>query len=209
MQRDPWEQQESEPSEAFAAFADYRDQPPHRRRRLKGLKNKDGEEYNYYSLRNWNNIYHWKERAAAWDREMDRQAREFLILQRQTSALRHFDLTNEMLGILEAKIATMQTPEAIAALTPRDVKDWLAIAVQTQRLSLDMSTQISENREGEVQDATEAMRQLLQNPAAAQKVAELGDMLLNEHPRSEPHDGRTAPTHLRIVESAEPGGEAE
>jgi hypothetical protein len=207
-EREPWEQQASEPPLAFSAFAMFRDQGPGRRQ-LKGLKDANGTAFSYHSLRNWHNIYHWRERCARWDAEMDKQARERLLFERQVTALRHFDLTARMLDILDAKIATMNTPEQIAAMNPRDVKDWLAIAVQTQRLSMDMATHINESREGEAQDATAAVRDLLKRPDAVQMAAQLGDMLLNEHPRSEPVQSRTTGTHLHLVESVEPRDEAE
>lgn len=190
---------------AFAAFAAYRDLGPSSKRPLKGLKDANGVEFNYHSVRNWHNIYHWRERARRWDQEMDRQARERLLFERGVTAERHFDLARRLLDKIETRLETLKPEE----LNPRDIKDWLAVAAPLQRLSMEMSTQISETREGDAQDATNAVRDLLKNPAAAQIASQLGDMLLNEHPRPEPVQSRADRAHLHVVESAQPGDEAE
>lgn len=212
VQRDPWEQQDSEGPNAFLAFSAYRDFGPKRTYQLAAQRC----DVSIHTIRTYAYNHSWKPRVDAWDREMDKQARERLLMERGVTAARHFDVANKMLDLVEKRVDAMADQEnGFMLLQARDLKEWLAIIAPLQRLSMEMSTAINETREGEAQSATDAVRAMLENPDAAAKMAELGgilhggEMVISEHTRSEPVQPRTTGTHLHIVESSEPGGEAE
>lgn len=212
VHRDPWEQQDSEGPAAFLAFSAYRDLGPKRSYQL--AAERAGITLN--TLRTYAYNHTWKPRVDAWDREMDKQARERLLLERGITAARHFDIANKMLDLVEKRVDAMANQDnGFMLLQARDLKEWLAIIAPLQRLSMEMSTAINETREGEAQTATDAVRALLLNPDAAAKAAELGGMLhggevvLSEHTRPEPVQPRTTGTHLHLVESDQSGGETE
>lgn len=203
--RDPWEQQDGETATLFNAFSIYRNL---------GLKRKLTEvakelDISYQTVCRWSSEWGWRERVTAWDREMDREARERLKLEQGVTAARHFDVANKMLDLVEMKVDDLFADDKWKSLQPRDVKEWLAVLTPIQRLSMDMATSISESRESDAQDANDALRELLANPDAAQKAAELGEMLVSEYTRSEPTQPRTTGAHLYVVESDQPRDETE
>ena len=67
-----WEQQPGESAKAFEAFAAYRDMGAERSlRKLTQQLHK-----NLTTIRDWSVKWNWQERVRAYDRELDRQARE-------------------------------------------------------------------------------------------------------------------------------------
>lgn len=205
VHRDPWEQQDGESAALFNAFSTYRNFGLKRKLRMVA----DELNISINTVQRWSSEWGWRERVTAWDREMDREARERLKLEQGVTAARHFDVANKMLDLVEMKVDDLFADDKWKSLQPRDVKEWLAVLTPIQRLSMDMATHINENREGEAQDANDTLRALLANPDAAQKVAELGEMVVSEHTRPESTQPRAAGTHLYVVESDQPGDETE
>lgn len=86
----PWERQAGEGDKAWAAFVAFRDLGP--RRTVVAALRSEGK--NPGSLRRWEkwaSQFHWRERARAWDAEVDRRSREAQVQAREDMARRHIE----------------------------------------------------------------------------------------------------------------------
>ena len=109
----PWEQQPGESARAFGAFCVYRDLGPRRtlraaaasfyRRTAAALKRQ---------LEKWSSAFRWVERAAAWDRHLDAEARQAQETARREMAERH---------AREARALQAKALERLRALRPEEL----------------------------------------------------------------------------------------
>lgn len=102
---EPWERQNGETAKAYAAFCAYRDLGPDRSIR------KAGEMLgkNQTTLEQWSAKNSWGERAAKWDDEQDRIARQEQLAEIKRMRKRHADLATAML--VKAAKALQRLPE--------------------------------------------------------------------------------------------------
>ena len=123
----PWERQKGETEQAFEAFVIYRDL---------GLKRSNHEVCQRLSksrqlISRWKSRYEWDERVRAYDNEMERQAHAEAVKNLKDMTKRH------------TKIAVQMQKEALGALeehmTPRDIKEYIKIATELERLNRSVS----------------------------------------------------------------------
>ena len=106
----PWERQKGETEQAFEAFAIYRDL---------GLKSK----------------YGWDERVRAYDNEMERQAHAEAVKDLKDMTKRHTKIAVQM----QKKALEALEKLKVEDMTPRDIKEYIKIATELERLNRSVS----------------------------------------------------------------------
>lgn len=137
---DPWERQEGETPKAYAAFCVYRDLGPSRSCRETAEKlGKSQKNIQLFSAKN-----HWVERAAKWDEEQDRIARQEQIKEIKKMRKRHADLATAML--IKAAKALQRIPDD--EIRASDVSRMVDTASRLERISRGDSETVVEERDG-------------------------------------------------------------
>lgn len=129
----PWEKQKGESSKAFAAFAIYRDMGPER----STAKVAHACGKNKSLIDRWCKRDRWVERAIAWDMEQDRLKQQAMAEEIKAMAERHARLASAYLSKLVHRLQSIKPEE----LSPRDMAQWLDVAVKVERLSRGASTE--------------------------------------------------------------------
>ena len=162
---DPWERQQGESSKAYAAFSVYRDMAAIERSVSKVARkcNKNAS-----LLNRWSAIHKWVSRAAAWDNEVDRRAREDLIKGVTSMRQRHVDIASEML--VRATCALKRIPDDKISMA--DIARAVDVAAKLERLSRGVTTEYTDNK-------TEIAGKVVieSNPYEAMSTEELRELL--------------------------------
>lgn len=145
-----WERQRGESVRAFHAFTLYRDLPPRERslRRVAGLLYGDTRATNGRRksvpgrIQAWATRWSWAERAAAWDAELERHARNAAIEAIEEMRRRH---AQEAVALQERALKRLREmrPEE---LSPRDVLLFIVEAAKLERMSRGEPETVTENR---------------------------------------------------------------
>jgi hypothetical protein len=127
-----WERLAGESSAAYAAFRAYRDYGPDRNIRKAAETTATGTgkaEKRYRTWRGWAAQFRWRERAADYDRYLDRlkQTETRKTIEEQGRA--HRMVTGKMLQVVTKKLDLMNPED----LTQGAVKEWVETAVRTER----------------------------------------------------------------------------
>ncbi|MDR2376725.1 MAG: hypothetical protein LBD96_09850 [Treponema sp.] len=127
-----WERLPGETSAAYGAFCAYRDYGPERniRRALETAGNEAGRCGKRYGMwRAWAAQFRWRERAADYDRYLDRlkqtERRKTIEAREET----HRAVTGKMLAAVEKKLDLMDP----ADLTQGTVTEWVQAAIRADR----------------------------------------------------------------------------
>ena len=129
----PWEQQPRESARAFGAFCAYRDLGPRRTIRAAALK--------FYGrstaavLRQcstWSYTFQWVERASAWDRHLDAEARQAQEVARREMAERQAREARALQAKAVERLRALRPEE----LGPADVLRYFVEAAKLERLAL-------------------------------------------------------------------------
>lgn len=140
----PWERLENESSVNFEAFAIYRDMG--RERSLSKVAERLNKSETL--MGRWSGKYDWVKRAAAWDDEQDRIARE--IAQKEQAEeikkmrRRHAALAKKMLDTADAALDAFDLDD----IKPSDVGRLVDIASKLERISLGDAGEVVEERDG-------------------------------------------------------------
>lgn len=137
---EPWERQEDETDKAFEAFAIYRDME---RRTTRGVASQLSKSVALISR--WSSTHEWVKRAAAWDAERDRIARQEQIDEIKKMRKRHADLASAML--VKAARALQRIPED--EIKAGDVSRMVDTAAKLERVSRGDAETVIEERQGE------------------------------------------------------------
>jgi hypothetical protein len=133
-----WERLAGESGMAYAAFCVYRDYGPDRNIRKAvetALAEKDGEagtdkvEKRYRMWRAWAAQFRWRERAADYDRYLDRLKQTELRKTIEEQGKVHRLVTGKMLQVVTKKLEMMNP----ADLTQSMVTEWVETAIRTDR----------------------------------------------------------------------------
>lgn len=139
-QPDPWERLESESSKAYEAFCIYRDLGINRSiAKVVQILGKSKA-----LLEGWSSKHDWVERAAAWDSEQDRVARQQQLDDIKKMRKRHASLAEAML--LKASKALLIIPED--EIKAGDVSRMVDIASKLERISRGDVGDVIEERDG-------------------------------------------------------------
>jgi hypothetical protein len=166
-----WEQHPEESSKAFAAFASYRNLPANTRsidaawRRVRSTELDAHDPQQFLELkalpttrapktwRDWSARFGWVSRAAAWDAELDRQARQRLVADHKAMLEKHRTLGAGLL----AKAAEALTSMAASELEPRDVIGAIRVGVTVERQAFEIpevhqhQVQVEQRHSGAIQ----------------------------------------------------------
>jgi hypothetical protein len=129
----PWEQQPGESARAFGAFCAYRDLGPRR-----SLRAAAAAFYGRAStarerqLDKWSHAFRWVERANAWDRHLDAEARRIQEEVRREMAERHVKEARALQAKAVERLRSLRPEE----LGPADLLRYLVEAAKLERLAL-------------------------------------------------------------------------
>ena len=127
-----WERLKGESSGAFAAFCIFRDLGLERNiRKAVDSIEKDGgkREGRYRVWRNWSTQFRWRERAADFDRYIEKLKQEEVRKTIEAQGEMHRAVTGKMLDVVKKKLDTMNPEE----LTQGNVTEWASMAIKAER----------------------------------------------------------------------------
>lgn len=136
----PWEPVENESSKNYEAFCIYRDMGTQRSLSKVAKKLKKSETL----MGRWSGQFNWVERAAAWDSEQDRIARQKQIEDIKKMRKKHADLAVDML--VKAAKALKIIPED--EIKPADISRMVETASKLERISRGDVGDVIEERDG-------------------------------------------------------------
>jgi hypothetical protein len=137
---EPWERQKGESAKAYEAFSEYRDMGARRSIAKVAEKLQKSNQL----LGRWSRNHEWVKRAAAWDAEQDRIARQNQIEEIKKMRKRHTDLASAML--VKAARALQRIPEDEIKAT--DVSRMVETASKLERISRGDAGDVIEERDG-------------------------------------------------------------
>jgi hypothetical protein len=134
-----WEQLTGETGAAYAAFCAYRDYGPDRniRRAMETAEKDEGKRKKRYGMwRAWSTQFRWRQRAADYDRYLDRLKQTEKRKTIEEHEEKHRAVTKKMLEVVEKKLEMMNP----ADLTQGAVTEWVQTAIRADREVADMVT---------------------------------------------------------------------
>jgi len=127
-----WERLIGETSLAYSAFCTYRNLGAERNIR-KAVESVEGDETKqekrYRVWRNWCAQFCWRERAADYDRYIEKLKQEELRKTIEAQGEMHRAVTGKMLDVVSKKLDTMKAEE----LTQGNVSEWVTTAIRAER----------------------------------------------------------------------------
>jgi NADPH-dependent glutamate synthase beta subunit-like oxidoreductase len=127
-----WEKLTGESSLAFAAFCAYRDLGAERnvRKAVDVTEKDEGKRDKRYNVwRNWATQFKWRERAADYDRHIERLKQTELRKTIEAHGEKHRQVTGKMLDVVSKKLDTMNPDD----LTQTAVTEWVQTAIKAER----------------------------------------------------------------------------
>jgi hypothetical protein len=127
-----WERLPGETGAAFAAFCAFRDYGPERniRKAVDAEEKDEGKREKRYGVwRNWCTSYRWRERAADFDRYLEKLKQEELRKTIEAQGEMQRAVTGKMLEVVKKKLDGMNPDE----LTQGNVTEWAAMAIRAER----------------------------------------------------------------------------
>lgn len=144
-----WERRPGESARAYAAFCMYRDLPPRERsltRVAEDIAKASTKQRHVASIRrrlsDWSSKWNWVERAAAWDEERDRIARQAQIEAIKEMRERH---ASEAMMLQKKALDRLRAMDA-RELAPNDVLRYLIEAAKLERLARGEPETVEEQR---------------------------------------------------------------
>ena len=127
-----WEQLQGETGVAFTAFCAYRDMGSERNiRKAVETVEKDvtAQAKKYKVWRNWSTQFRWRERAADFDRYVEKLKQAELRKTIEAQGEQHRAVTGKMLEVVKQKLDSMNP----ADLTQSAVTEWVQTAIKAER----------------------------------------------------------------------------
>ena len=127
-----WERLPSESGAAYSAFCAYRDYGSDRniRRAVESFEKDEAKrEKRYRVWRNWSTQFRWRERAAGYDRYIEKLKQTELRKTIEAQGDKHREVTGKMLDVVSRKLDTMNPED----LTQGNVTEWVATAIRAER----------------------------------------------------------------------------
>lgn len=139
IQPEPWERQPGESSKAYEAFCLYRDMGPGERSTRKVAKKLNKS---LTQIGKWSSRWNWVERAAAWDDELDRQARLAQAKAIKEMNERHAKQARALQTKALQRLQKMNPEE----MSPEQVRLYILEAAKLERLAMGEAENIIEER---------------------------------------------------------------
>jgi len=127
-----WERLTGETSAAFSAFCAFSDCGADRniRKAVESVeKNPDLQAKKYRVWRNWCSQYRWRERAADFDRYLEKLKQEELRKTIEAQGEKHREVTGKMLDVVSKKLDLMNPAE----LSQGNLTEWVNTAIRAER----------------------------------------------------------------------------
>lgn len=137
----PWERQPEEGVKAYDAFIKYRDMPKAERSIREVAK---GLDKSRNLIGRWSSKYSWVDRAAAWDAELDRKARDAQVEEIKEMRKKHVKIAEAML--VKAAKALARLPED--EINAMDISRMVDTASKLERISRGDTGEVIETRDG-------------------------------------------------------------
>ena len=146
-----WNQLKGESSKAFLAFCSFRDLGAERNIRMaveSSVEDESIRNKRYRVWRNWSTLFRWRERAAEFDRYMERLKQEEMRKTIEAQGEKHRKVTGKMLDVVSKKLDLMDPSE----LTQGNVSEWVQTAIKAERESAGLVTanERPEHKQGEL-----------------------------------------------------------
>ena len=127
-----WERLQGETSAAFSAFCSYRDYGLERniRKAVEAVeKDVTAQAKKYKVWRNWSTQYRWRDRAADYDKYIERLKQAEMRKTIEAQGEKHREVTKKMLDVVSKKLDTMNP----ADLSQGSVSEWVQTAIKADR----------------------------------------------------------------------------
>jgi hypothetical protein len=127
-----WERLPGETSAAFSAFCAFRDCGAERniRKAVESVEKDVGVQAKKYRVwRNWFTLFRWRERAADFDRYLEKLKQGELRKTIEAQGEKHREVTGKMLDVVSKKLDLMNP----ADLTQGAVTEWVQTAIRAER----------------------------------------------------------------------------
>ena len=127
-----WERLDGETSAAFSAFCIYRDLGADRniRKAVESVEKDEAVRAKRYKVwRNWSTAFRWRERAADYDKYLEKLKQTELRKTIEAQGEKHREVTGKMLDVVSKKLDTMNPAE----LTQGNVAEWVQTAIKAER----------------------------------------------------------------------------
>ena len=127
-----WERLAGETSAAFSAFCAFRDCGLERniRRAVESVETDEAVRAKRYKVwRNWSTAFRWRERAADYDKYIERLKQAEMRKTIEAQGEQHRAVTGKMLEVVKKKLDTMNPQE----LTQGNVPEWVNTAIKAER----------------------------------------------------------------------------
>jgi len=127
-----WERLQGETSAAFSAFCAYRDFGLERniRKAVEAVeKDVTAQAKKYKVWRNWSTQYRWRDRAADYDKYIERLKQAEMRKTIEAQGEKHREVTKKMLDVVSKKLDTMNP----ADLSQGAVSEWVQTAIKADR----------------------------------------------------------------------------
>jgi hypothetical protein len=146
-----WERLSGETSAAFSAFCAFRDLGAERniRKAVESVEKDEAVRVKRYKVwRNWSTLYRWRERAADYDKYIERLKQAELRKTIEAQGEKHREVTGKMLDVVSKKLDLMNPAE----LTQVAVTEWVQTAIRAEREAAGLVTSGSkpEPKQGEL-----------------------------------------------------------
>jgi hypothetical protein len=150
-----WERLDGETPKAFSAFCAYRDCGPERNIRmavesaLTSIEKAEGVLAKRYKVwRNWSMQFRWRERAADYDRYIEKLKQGEMRKTIEAQGEKHREVTAKMLNVVSKKLDLMNPEE----LTQGNVSEWVQTAIKAEREAAGLVTSNGkpETKQGEL-----------------------------------------------------------
>ena len=146
-----WERLAGETGAAFSAFCAYRDLGADRniRKAVETVEKDEAVRVKRYKVwRNWSTAFRWRERAADYDRYLEKLKQTELRKTIEAQGEKHREVTGKMLDVVSKKLDTMNPAE----LTQGNVAEWVQTAIKAEREAAGLVTSSgkAEPKQGEL-----------------------------------------------------------
>jgi hypothetical protein len=127
-----WERLTGESSAAFSAFCAFRDCGTERniRKAVESVEKDVAVQAKKYRVwRNWSTAFRWRERAADYDKYIERLKQSELRKTIEAQGEKHREVTGKMIDLVKKKLDTMNPDE----LTQGNLTEWVQTAIKAER----------------------------------------------------------------------------
>jgi hypothetical protein len=167
---EPWEKRPDEGMEAYQAFLIYRDAG--RNRSIPEVAKSVGKHPSL--LWRWAREHDWRDRAALWDREIDRDFRAGLVKERIRAAKETIELGRAIRGKAAESLNALIDSNTI--LDAKAIPTWAELGVRLERLGMGEAITTIEINEGK-DDDEQGIDNILRDKRARKLALELEELI--------------------------------